>query len=153
MASKMVELVEKHIVPMIEEMGYDVLEIEYGKKVDGQNLTIVIDHPNGIVFDDCIKVHRAIDGPLDEINPTDNTPYTLNVSSPGLDRPVKNQKDVARNLGKEVEVRLYAPINKKKSFVGTLQAMNESTVEILVKNETLSFDLKSVAIVVPVIKF
>lgn len=153
MAGKIVDSIQEHIVPLIEQMGFDVLDIEYGKQVNGQNLTIVIDHANGIMFDDCVKVHRAINEPLDTLDPTEGVPYTLNVSSPGLDRPIKNAKDVARNKGKEVEVKLFAPINKHKSFVGLLQDMTAEEVIIQIGKETKSFDLKSVAIIVPVIKF
>ena len=118
MASKVVERCNAHIVPIIEKMGYDVLEVEYAKKVDGMNLTFYIDKiPNGITIDDCEKVNNAITDVLDEINVSDDTPYILNVSSAGLDRPVKNHKDFLRNKGKEVEIKLYSPINNKKSYI------------------------------------
>jgi len=153
LAGKIVDSIQEHIVPLIEQMGFDVLDIEYGKLANGQNLTIVIDHPNGIQFDDCVKVHRAINEPLDTLDPTDGVAYTLNVSSPGLDRPIKNAKDVARNQGKEVEVKLFAPIDKKKSFVGTLQGMTSEVVVINTGKEDKVFQLKDVAIILPVIKF
>ncbi|MFA6859771.1 MAG: ribosome maturation factor RimP [Clostridia bacterium] len=153
MASKTIDLVQKLITPIVESLGYEIVDIEFAKKQNGQNLTIVIDNPNGIKIEDCEKVHNAINEPLDELNPTDDVPYTLNVSSPGLDRPIKNQKDFLRNKGKEVEIKLFAPQNGKKIFVGNLEEMNENNVSIISGKQKITLDLKTVAIILPVIKF
>ena len=155
MASKVVERCNAHIVPIIEKMGYDVLEVEYAKKVDGMNLTFYIDKiPNGITIDDCEKVNNAITDVLDEINVSDDAPYILNVSSAGLDRPVKNHKDFLRNKGKEVEIKLYSPINNKKSCIGILDGFDDTSYTIISQNgETLKFEKEKVAICMPVIKF
>jgi len=153
LASKTIDLVQKLITPIVESLGYEIVDIEFAKKQNGQNLTIVIDNPNGIKIEDCEKVHNAINEPLDELNPTDDVPYTLNVSSPGLDRPIKNQKDFLRNKGKEVEIKLFAPQNGKKIFVGNLEEMNENNVSIISGKQKITLDLKTVAIILPVIKF
>lgn len=134
MSGKVVEMVEKHINPIIENLGYEVVEVEYAKKVDGMNLCFYIDCPNGITIDDCEKVHKLIDGPLDELNPTGETPYILSVSSCGLDRPIKTDKDLKRNIGKVVDVKLYAPINKKKAFTGILNDFNDENI-VIIENE------------------
>lgn len=130
MAGKIVEVVSEHINPIIENLGYEVVEVEYAKKVDGMNLCFYIDSPNGITIDDCEKVHKLIDEPLDELNPTDDVPYILSVSSCGLDRPIKTDKDLKRNIGRLVDVKLYAPINKKKSFTGLLKGFDEGNIVI-----------------------
>ena len=128
--AKTVEIVEEKICPIIENLGYEVVEVEFAKKIDGMNLTFYIDSPNGITLDDCEKVHRAIDEPLDEINPTGDVKYILNVSSCGLDRPLKTNKDFQRNLGKEVDLKLYKAINKQKEFTGKLVGFTDETITI-----------------------
>ncbi len=130
MASKTKTLCEEKIVPIIEQMGYDVIEVEYAKKSDGMNLTFYIDSDHGITTDDCEKVSKVIDPILDEINPTDDNPYTLNVSSPGLDRPFKKDRDFARNIGNDVEITLFAKQDGVKFFEGKLLAFDADSVTI-----------------------
>ncbi|MBE7082089.1 MAG: ribosome maturation factor RimP [Clostridiales bacterium] len=155
MASKVVDRCNQHIVPIIENLGYDVLEVEYAKKVDGMNLTFYIDkQPEGISLDDCERVNNAITDVLDEINVTDDAQYILNVSSAGLDRPIKNQKDFLRNKNKQVEVKLYTAINKQKVFVGELIAFDDNGYTIKTSTgEELFFEKEKVAICLPVIEF
>lgn len=152
MASKVQTICQEKIQPHIEQMGYYVLEIDYSKKVDGQNLTFVIDKDGGVDIDDCEKVHRAIDALLDEVNPTDDASYILNVESAGLDRPIKSERDFLRNKDKEVEVKLYTKFDGKKSYVGVLIDYNQDYVTINDGSEK-RFALKDVALIAPVIKF
>ena len=153
MAGKVVEICEQKICPIISELGYEVVDVEYVKKSDGMNLSFYIDHDNGISIDDCEKVSRAISDLLDEINPTNDEQYILNVCSPGLDRPIKNQKDFLRNKDKLVEVSLYSKINGQKKYQGILKNYTQTIVEIEYKNELISFELKDVAQISPVIEF
>ncbi len=154
MASKVVERCNQHIVPIIEGLGYDVLEVEYCKKVDGMNLTFYIDKPEGIKIEDCEKVNYAITDVLDEINVSDDAPYILNVSSAGLDRPIKNHKDFLRNKGKQVEIKLYVPKNKQKTFTGELINFDNGGYTIkLASGEEITFETSEVAICSPVIEF
>ena len=126
MAGKVVTIVEEKLEPIVTELGYELCEVEYAKKPNGMNLTIFISHPDGIKIEDCEKVHRTIDPILDEIDPTNGAPYTLNVSSLGLDRPIKTDKDFLRNIGKMVTIKLFANKNGKKEFVGKLVEKVES---------------------------
>lgn len=153
MASKVCDEVLKVISPIIDELGYDIVDVEFVKRVDGMNLEITIDGPNGINIDDCEKVHRAIDEPLDEANPTDDKPYILSVSSPGLDRPVKNHYDFLRNKDKLVEVKLYSKLDGKKSFEGLLREFNEEVVILDIAGQEKTFAKDLVACVTPVIEF
>lgn len=146
--SKVVELVEKDICPLIEGLGYEVVEVEYAKKVDGMNLCFYIDNPNGITIEDCEKVHKFIDEPLDKLNPTNDENYILSVSSCGLDRPIKTDKDFNRNLGKNVDVKLYAPIDKKKEFVGKLVCFDDKSITLDVCGENTVLPREKVANVV-----
>ena len=154
MASKVVDKCNEHIVPIIERLGYDVLEVEYAKKIDGMNLTFYIDKSSGITIDDCETVNNAITDVLDEINVSDDAPYILNVSSAGLDRPIKNEKDFKRNYGKQVEIKLYVPQNKQKTFIGSLIGFTSDSYTIRLENgEELSFEANKVAICSPVLDF
>ena len=145
MAGKVVELVTQHICPIIENMGFEVVEVEYAKKNDGMNLCFYIDSENGVNIDDCEGVHKAIDEPLDELNPTGDVSYILSVSSCGLDRPLKTDKDLKRNIGKKIEVKLYAPLNKQKLFVGELLNFDEKTIKIKLDDDELSLDREKIA--------
>ena len=154
MASKVIDRCNQNIVPIIENLGYDVLEVEYVKKVDGMNLTFYIDKAEGIKIEDCEIVNNAITDVLDEINVSDDAPYILNVSSAGLDRPIKNEKDFLRNKGKQVEIKLYVPLNKQKVYTGELIGFNEKEYIIkLADGQDLSFEKDKVAICSPVIDF
>ena len=126
--AKTIDIVKEKICPIISSLGYEVVEVEFKKKVDGLNLTFYIDSSNGITLDDCERVHKAIDGPLDEVNPTGDLNYILNVSSCGLDRPIKTDADLRRNLGREIDFKLYRAVDKKKEFTGKLLDFDEQTI-------------------------
>lgn len=153
MAGKVKTICEEKVVPVIENMGYEVVEIEYAKKSDGMNLIFYIDKDEGINIEDCERVSRAIDPLLEEVNPTDDAPYILSVSSPGIDRPLKTERDFKRNLGKEISVTLFAKIDGTKNFEGVLEEYDENTLTILVKGKQIKFEKSKIAHIVPVIKF
>ena len=125
MASKVCELVEKLVLPFAEQCGVELVEVEYAKKVNGMNLTIFIDKEGGVCLNDCEKLHRLIDEPLDVLDPTEGRAYTLNVSSLGIDRPLKTERDFKRNLDKEIVVKLFAQLNGKKVYEGFLKEYDE----------------------------
>ena len=145
-------LCEEKISPVIESLGYEVVEVEYVKKSDGMNLTFFIDCDKGVELSDCEKVSREIDPVLEELNPTDDQPYILSVSSPGIDRPLKTERDFKRNLGKEIEITLFAKVDGKKKFKGTLVSFDEKNVTIEEKKQ-ISFEREKIAHIAPVIKF
>ncbi len=153
MASKVVQICEQKINPIITELGYEVVEVEYAKMSNGMNLTFFIDSPNGITIDDCEKVNDAITDLLDEINPTNDESYTLNVSSPGLDRPIKNYNDFLRNKGKLVEISLYTQVDKKKNYQGLLEDFTDENVCLIIDNKPKTFERKNVSKISPVIEF
>lgn len=153
LAGKVKTICEEKIAPVIEQLGYELIEVEYAKKSDGMNLTFFIDSDNGINIDDCEKVSKALDPVLEELNPTDDAPYILSISSPGIDRPLKNERDFKRNIGKEISITTFAKIDGKKNFEGVLDSFDEKTVTILINNERLTLDKEKIAHIVPVIKF
>ncbi len=115
-------------------MDIEVVDVEF-KQGKSPALTVYIDTAGGVDLDTCEKYHRAIDAPLDEFDPTFGAAYTLNVSSPGLDRPLKTARDFARVQGQKVEIKLYAPYMGKKYFEGVLIAFDENTVTVSVEEK------------------
>lgn len=153
MASKVVEICEKNICPIIKDLGYDVIEVSYVKMSNGMNLTFFIDSPDGITIDDCEKVNNAIEDKLDELNPTNDESYILNVSSPGIDRPIKTYNDFLRNKDKLVEISLYKKVDNEKTYQGLIKNLTDDQVIIQIDNEQKTFDRKNVANICPVIEF
>ena len=121
--SKIADAVTELVKPIVEGLGMELVEVLFAKTKEGDALTVFIDKEGGVSLNDCEAVHNAIDAPLDDLDPTDGKPYTLNVSSPGLDRPFKTDRDFAKHIGFKVETSLFAPIaGVGKKFVATLAA-------------------------------
>ncbi len=150
---KISEQVFALVDPIARRLGLEVIEVLYEKKFDGMNLTVVIDKDGGVTIDDCERLHRAIDAPLDELDPIAES-YTLNVSSPGIDRPLKTERDYRRNLNRKISVKLYSPRDGKKTFSGVLVGYDDDafTVETE-KGKQISFYKKDTAKVEPIIEF
>lgn len=105
--------------PTVRELGYELYDVEFQKEYDNWVLTLYIDGKNGISLDDCEIVSNAVDPVLDEADPIEQA-YYLSVSSVGIDRPLKKDKDFQRNIGNTIDIKLYAPMNGKKEFCGKL---------------------------------
>lgn len=120
--------------PLADEFGYTLWDVEYVKEGADMYLRITIDRPEGITLDDCEKMHRAIDPLLDEADPIEGS-YHLEISSPGIIRELKTEEHVRACIGWDVEVRLYAPVDGKKTFLGTLMEPGENG-EIRITDET-----------------
>ncbi len=115
------------LTPTIEDLGYEVWDVEFVKEGTEWYLRITIDHEDGIDIDDCERVHRAIDPVLDEADPIEQA-YHLEVSSPGIERELRTDAHLDAFLGEEVEVRLYAPKNGQKAFRGLLAENRENSI-------------------------
>ena len=152
MKIKPIEEILDFLTPIGESVGVTVVEVEFKQGKDPA-LTVFIDSPNGIDLDTCERFHRAIDAPLDELDPTFGQPYTLNCSSLGLDRPFKTIADFERNIGQEVEVKLYAPIKGQKYFEGVLKEYDGKNVVISVNNEDIKIELTRISKINEAIKF
>ena len=103
-----------------------------------------IDTETGVDLDTLEKFHNLINAPLDELDPYPQS-YTLNVSSPGVDRPLKTERDFLRKMGKPVEVKLYAPLNGKKFYEGTLKEYNNGLVTVTVNGKDVVFEQDKIA--------
>ena len=151
MQFKPVDEVYKSIKSTADGMDIEIVDIVYDNKSNA--LTIFIETESGVDLDTCEKFHRAIDTVIDELDPSYGEPYTLNVSSPGLDRPFKTQRDFERNLQKEVEVKLYAPLKGKKFIEGVLTDYDENSVTVKTEKEELKISLNKIAKINKAIKF
>ena len=129
MKCKPIEEIKAFLEPFAEEQGIEIYDIEF-KAGKEPALTVYIDKEGGVDLNTCEAFHRAIDEPLDSLDPTFGEAYTLNVSSPGVDRPFKTDKDFSRAIGKKVEVKLYAPMKGKKFFEAVLTGFDDSCVTL-----------------------
>ena len=110
--------------PLAEELGYVLWDVEYVKVGSDMYLRLTIDSEEGITIDDCERMHRAIDPLLDEADPIEDA-YHLEVSSPGIERDLKEDWQIEACVGFSVEARLYAPVDGAKSFIGELLGLDE----------------------------
>ena len=141
------DFLEKISLPM----GVEIVDIEWNDKTSA--LTVYIETESGVDLDTCEKFHNAIMEPIDEFDPTYDKPYTLNVSSPGLDRPFKTPRDFERNVGREVEVKLFAPYKGKKLIGGVLTSFDDNTVSVKTSAEEIKFSRNKIAKINKAIKF
>ncbi len=151
--AKVKQICEEKLKDVFEELGYELVDVEYVKEGSGMSLIFTIDKDGGVNIDDCEVVSKKIDPILDELNPTDDKPYTLVVSSPGLDRPLKSDRDLNRGLGKEVDLTLFAKLDGKKVFTGLLNSFDEKTVTLDIEGKKQTFEREKVASIKLVIKF
>ena len=137
---------EELIQPIVESYGFELVDVEYVKEVGTWYLRAFIDKPGGIAVDDCAMVSRQFSEILDEQDYISEA-YIFEVSSPGLGRPLKKDKDYDRNMGGDVEIRTYRPINKQKEFVGELVAYDKKTVTIRMDEEEMIFEKSDIALI------
>ena len=121
------QAVAKIIEPITQEENIELVDVEYKKVGKTLALRIYIDKKLGITLDDCQRISRQVED-LIEVHDVIADPYVLEVSSPGLDRPLKKERDFIRNKGKRVQVKSFSPINGKKQRVGTVQDFKSGTL-------------------------
>ncbi|WP_367569369.1 ribosome maturation factor RimP [Lacrimispora sp.] len=124
---------ERFLQPIVEENHFELVDVEYIKEAGNWYLRAYIDKEGGITVDDCEVISRRLGEWLDEKDFIADS-YILEVSSPGLGRPLKKEKDFDRSIGKDVDIRLYKPLNKQKEFAGTLNAYDKETVTITLED-------------------
>lgn len=141
------KLTEDMVMPIIEANNFELVDVEYVKEGGNYYLRVYIDKNGGITVDDCEIVSRALGDLLDEKDPIEDS-YILEVSSPGLGRPLKKDKDFKRSIGMEVEIHLYKSIDKQKDFAGILKEYSETDVTIEIdENSTMKFERKDIALI------
>ena len=132
---------EELLEPIVTGFGFELVDVEYVKEAGTWYLRAYIDKPGGITVDDCEAVSRKFSDVLDEKD-------YIEVSSPGLGRPLKKDKDFQRSLGEEVEIRTYRPIDRQKEFVGELKAYDKESVTIVYEDDTeQTFQRQEIALI------
>lgn len=127
-----------------EERGYEIVEVAYKKATPHSLLSVFIYKEDGISLDDCDTMSRAIEEELDKEDIIEES-YYLEVSSPGLDRPIKTQDDLRRNKGKLVEAKLFAPLDGNKLYEGVLASYTKDTVILDNEGKEVELPLKSIS--------
>ena len=151
---KTTQTVEALLRPVVTGMGYELDEVEFQKEQGNWVLTLYIEHQDGrsATIDDCEAVSRAVDPILDEADPIEQA-YYLSVSSIGIDRPLRKDRDYQRSLGSPITVKLYAPLKGKKEHTGELLSFTPDSFTISVKGEEMTFQKKDASKVQPYIDF
>lgn len=141
------ERTEQLVMPIVDKNNFKLVDIEYVKEAGNWFLRVYIDKQGGITIDDCELVSRALSEQLDKDDFIEDS-YILEVSSPGLGRPLKKEKDFERSIGKEVEVRLFQAINKQKEYIGILTSYDKDTVTVELEEENpLTIQRKNIALI------
>ncbi len=139
-------LTEKMLAPIMEKHQYELVDVEYIKENGQWYLRVYADKEGGITINDCEVISRELEEKLDEADPIEEA-YVLEVSSPGLDRVLKKDKDFKRYMGYSVDVKLYKAIDRKKEFTGELTGYDEKTIHIVCDGVEMSFERDKVALV------
>ncbi len=140
--NKVQELLEKTII----DLNYDLYDVQYVKEGKDYYLRIFIDNNKGISLEDCEKVSNEVSSILDESNLIKEQ-YYLEVSSPGIERILKKDKHLKDNIGANVEVSMFKPIDKQKNVIGILNNFDEDKIELDVKNTILKIDRKNISLI------
>lgn len=125
---------EELLEPVVAKAGFELVDVEYVKEAGTWYLRAYIDKPGGITVDDCEVISRKFSDILDEKDYIEDS-YIFEVSSPGLGRPLKKEKDFQRSLGEDVEIRTYRPVDGQKEFEGVLKAFDKNTVTIAYEDD------------------
>lgn len=149
MSSKLEQL-QAMLAPVVESLGYECWGVEFISQGRHSLLRVYIDHANGILVDDCEAVSRQISAVLDVEDPI-SSEYTLEVSSPGMDRPLFTLEQFAKHVGEQVKIKLRSPFDGRRNFQGLLRGVEDQDVVVLVDDHEflLPIDLIDKANIIP----
>ena len=135
--------VNRLIEPILDEMGFELVDTEYLSEHGKWVLRIYVDRQGGVTLDDCVHVSREI-GDLIDVKDIVPTQYVLEVSSPGLNRPLKKEKDFLKAIGKKVKVKMDHPVLDRRNFTGYLKAFQDGMLYVEISNKVVSLPLQNV---------
>ena len=138
------ESIEELVTPVIHENHLELVDVEYKKEGKNWFLRIFIDKEGGVTVEDCTRVSRQIED-LIEVEEVVPSSYVLEVSSPGLDRPLKKEKDFLRFKGKRAHVTTYTPIHHQKNFKGTIRDFQEDVLFLEVDHQPVEIPKNQIA--------
>lgn len=136
---------EELVQPIVDAHQFELVDVEFVKEGSNYYLRVFADKEGGINIDDCVTISRELEAKLDADDFIDDA-YILEVSSPGLGRPLKKDKDLQRSIGSDVEVKLYKAIDKQKEFEGQLVAFDENTITIQ-NGQEITFNRNDIALI------
>lgn len=142
--SKIEEKIEELVTKPIINLGYRVYDVMYVKEGRDNYLRIFIDNDAGISIDDCEKVNNEITDMLDDANIIKDQ-YFLEISSPGVERHIRKEKHLEAHINKDIDVKLFKPINKQKELTGKLKEFNKDTLTLLVENEEIKLERNNIS--------
>ena len=137
---------EQLIQPLIDANNFELVDVEFVKEGSDWYLRVYIDKDGGITVDDCELISRAFNEILDREDYISEQ-YIFEVSSPGLMRPLKKEKDYKRSVGKLIDIKLYKPVDKCKEFTGVLDSYDKDTVTIKMDDDKKTFDRSNLAMI------
>lgn len=137
---------EALVQPILDEYKFELWDVEYVKEGANYYLRVYADKPGGITIDDCVTISRAFEARLDEEDFIEEA-YILEVSSPGLGRPLKRERDFEKSIGAEVEVKLYKPWNGQKEFTGILKSYNDEIIILGMEEAELELKRTDLALI------
>ncbi|HIT60596.1 MAG TPA: ribosome maturation factor RimP [Candidatus Fimousia stercorigallinarum] len=138
--------VESLVMPIIEEGNFELVDVEYVKEGSNFYLRVFADKEGGINIDDCVLISRALEVKLDEEDFIPDA-YILEVSSPGLGRPLKKEKDFKRSIGKDVDIKLFKAVDQQKEFTGVLKDYTADEIVLDIDGEEKRFFRKDLALI------
>ncbi|MDD7267685.1 MAG: ribosome maturation factor RimP [Lachnospiraceae bacterium] len=147
------ERTEQLLLPLLEEHAFELVDVEYVKEGGSWYLRAYIDKDGGITIDDCELISKALEAKLDAEDVIDGA-YVLEISSPGLTRPLKKDKDLARSIGKTVELKLFKAVDGEKEYYGELVEYSAESIVISTDEaDRLEVERKNIALIRLAIEF
>jgi ribosome maturation factor RimP len=140
----LVKQVERFVEPILEQMGYELVDVEYFSSYGRWILRLFVDSEGGVTIGDCARISEEL-GDLIDVKEFIRHEYNLEVSSPGLDRPLRKEKDLSRALGKRVKVRMAAPLEGRRNFTGILLRYGEGILSLEVDGQEVGLPWAEVA--------
>ncbi len=136
--------IEEVAEPLCLAEGFELVHVERLSDQGGMLVRVYLDKPNGITIDDCVHMTRQL-GDLIDVHLEDIDSYRLEVSSPGLKRPLKKAADFERFKGRKVTVETYEPIEERRKFTGILNGIQNGRVEVVVNKKTIAFQFEQIS--------
>ncbi|NOQ46382.1 MAG: ribosome maturation factor RimP [Desulfobulbaceae bacterium] len=143
-ADSIVKTVQGFVEPLLAERGLELVEIQFRREGHGWVLRLFIDKEGGVIIDDCAGVSREVSAYL-EVEDLISHAYHLEVSSPGLERPLKKVDDYKRFSGKKARIKMKEPIGGQRVFIGTLEGVDNGSVLLLVDAQQVSLELDNIS--------
>lgn len=140
---RIVDRVKEIVTPIVESEGFELLDVEYIKGKRRSILRLIIDKEGGVTIGDCKRVSERVETKLDVLDPIPSS-YILEVSSPGVERPLRTQRDFCRKKGRKVRIKTYTAIGERKEFLGRIHDVGEDYVEIIEGERILKIPISSI---------